>query len=81
MSHSKRRQQGKSYYLDTVNVKAKKYLVQCQLCGFQGYDPRIDSGVLTEIERNPHLKQEITRMYEPLDLDDRSLCESCSNSI
>lgn len=78
MSHSKKRQQGKSYYLDTVNVKAKKYLAQCQLCGFQGYDPRVDQGVFTEVERNPHLKHEVARMYEPLELNESGICESCA---
>ncbi len=81
MSHSKRRQQGKSYYLDRVNPKAKKYLTNCTLCGHIGYDPRIDEGYYSEMDRNPHLKEEVTRLYDPLQLNEEGLCENCAASI
>ena len=81
MSRSTKRQQGKSYYLDKVNPRAKKYLVNCSLCGHVGYDPKVDEGAYSEMERNNHLKEEVTRLYEPLELNKEGLCENCANSF
>jgi hypothetical protein len=41
MSHGKHNKRGHSLYLENYNPNAKKYIVECKICGFKGYSPAI----------------------------------------
>ncbi len=78
MSHHKRKPRGKSYYLDAVNPKIKKYVRACCACGKRGYDPALDDKYSTV---NSYARAELARMYQPMHLNAAGVCASCSDGI
>jgi hypothetical protein len=72
MSQSKEKERGKSNYLDDFNPAARRHVVACISCGKRGSNP-----ATLENETNPYIVQEISRMFEPLSLDDSGVCDVC----
>jgi hypothetical protein len=89
--HKKR---GQAFYAEIVNPSAKKYLVQCSLCGRVGLRPEATGADYDEIKDDKtveyHLKLEkqsqqiairsLRRIYEPLPLDKFGHCEICAKA-
>ena len=81
MSHSKRKSQGKSVYLDVWNPAAKDNLLTCVLCGHKGFDPRILEPDFLSPQDDKRIRDELVRLYEPLELDELGHCEICRANV
>ena len=80
MSHSKFKQGGKSFYLDSWNPSAKRFVVQCVHCGHTGFTPAVlEEDFANSLERQA-IKSELERILGPLRLDELGRCESCANT-
>ena len=77
MSHSKRKSQGQSVYLDVWNRAAKDNLLACSLCGHKGFDPKILAEDFLGTQDDKRIVDELVRLYEPLELDESGHCETC----
>jgi hypothetical protein len=89
--HKKR---GQAFYAEIVNPSAKKYLVQCNLCGRVGLKPEATGADSDEIKDDKtgkrHLKlkkqsqqiaiRSLRRVYESLPLDKFGRCEICAKA-
>lgn len=81
MSHSKHTKRGRSYSIDAWLGRGKRYIVSCRQCGVTGFKPSIlESGFSDDSERRL-IKNELVKIYEPLDLNDLGLCEQCSKLL
>jgi len=81
MSHSKHTKRGKSYSLNAWLSSGKKYIVSCSQCGVTGFKPSIlESGFSDDTERRL-IKNELTKIHEPLELNELGLCEQCAKLL
>ena len=78
MSHSKHRKKEKSIYLDSWNPGAKKYIVNCVICGTKGYKLSLLEPDFEKTPLGKPIKDEIIKIYNPLDLDENGLCDQCA---
>ena len=78
MSHSKRRGQGRSYYLEQVNPSARRYIVSCAACDRVGFAPEVLSSSFTTSRLHQVIREELERLLRPLPLDDAGRCQACA---
>ena len=77
MSHSKTTKRGTSLYLDSWNPGAKRYIVNCSVCGHIGFKPEVlQPDFASTLERKAVLK-ELQAILKPLPLDMAGRCETC----
>lgn len=77
MSHSKFTKKGKSFYIDSWNKSAKKYIIECVRCGAKGHKPTIlEPGFSNSLERKA-IKKELVSILKPLHLDTDGICDKC----
>ncbi len=81
MSHSKKRGQSKSLYLDSWNPAAKKYLVACGVCGKKGYKPTVAEFKTSESRRERMIFKELDRLFDLLDLSKAGICRECCKQV
>ena len=87
MSHSKKTKRGKSLFIEKWNPSAKRFINTCALCGKQGYDPSIDEEGFVhpapDVTDHEHgaIAAELSRVYEPLALDENGHCEVCARIL
>ncbi len=78
MSHSKVRKRGKSLYLDKWNKRAKKWVVQCVHCGFQGHSLAILEPDFADTHEKEVIRGSLRSVLAPLELDAHGRCPSCT---
>ncbi len=88
MSHSKFTKRGRSLYVEKWNPDAKRFINTCTVCGAQGYSPTIDEDGFVydnakKVNDNVHkvIRDELTKIYSPLPLDELGRCAQCAKII
>ena len=88
MSHSKYTKRGRSLYVENWNPDSKRFINTCAVCGAQGYSPTIDEeGFVFDKANNVNdrihlvIRDELTKIYAPLPLDELGRCEQCAKII
>jgi hypothetical protein len=64
-------------YLEMYWTKAKRWINQCVICQRKGYKPEMP----IESSNGSLLFSNIRQYFEPLQLDDSSLCEQCGKAL
>ena len=78
MSHSKKTKKGFSLFVESWNPKAKKFINTCKICGKQGYRPTIEDDGFSENPEHCAIYSELSKIMQPLNLDDLGRCEICA---
>ena len=78
MSHSKMRKRGRSLYVASWNPRAKKFIVTCVHCGHQGFHPSILEDGFAKDRETRTIRAELTKILEPLELDEFGRCSTCA---
>lgn len=78
MSHSKCNRRGHSFYVESRNPAAKKYINACLLCGTQGYSPALDAPDFDDDNVRRIIHAELSRTMKPLPLDRLGRCDVCA---
>ncbi len=78
MSHGKMTKRGKSYYLDSWNPEAKKYIVTCALCGKRGYSPAIEGVDFCDTLGNTPVYNELKKTLSKMEVDEWGRCAVCA---
>ncbi len=78
MSHSKLTKRGRSHYLEVFNPEAKRFVVQCVLCGTTGFAPGVLAPDFADSPVRKVVVLKLQEVLEPLALNEAGQCEDCA---
>ena len=78
MSHSKFTKRGHSYYVERFNPRAKRFIIECRLCGHTGFTPSVLSPDFASTLEMKAIRETLQSILEPLELDDLGRCPVCA---